>query len=577
MVSKILQNLNVLLTKKQKQQMLVLFAVMLIGAFLEAFGVSVIVPFVAVITRDDYIEKIPLLSRVFHSLGFSSPSQFALACMIVLILVYLVKAAYLVFEYRLQAKLVSECKFGTQERLVKAFLNKPYSYYLNRNSAEMHRLLVSDWNKVFQMLQQILSMVTEFVVSVVLLITLFIINPLMSVCVMLIIIITVFLTGRIIRPRLDAAGRIVMANERIRSRWISQGFAGIKEIKHIHAEDFVAGKIYETGKGLSEGERVRQVLGQTPRVIIETSCVCGMLCVLVLMMFMGKTLESLLPAVSAFVMVVIKLMPAANRLTSTFGSVVYNIPALENIVAPLRENSEDTEKENCYTDKYAVQPRSGNEIYDINFNRVSFAYPGTNRKILDDVSFKAEHGKMIGISGVSGAGKTTFADIMLGILEPESGSVVIHTNGIGYIPQFTFMLDDTVRANVAFGIEPDKISDELVWECLAEAQLADYIKTVPDGLDTRVGERGIRLSGGQIQRIGIARALYRKPDILVFDEATSALDLETEAAIIDSVNQLHGKKTMIIIAHKSGVLADCDIIYKVVDGKMIPTHQRKDK
>ena len=242
MINGFVQKLNVLLTKKQKQNMLVLFAVMLVGAFLEAFGVSVVVPFVAVITRDDFIEKIPLLSRVFHSLGFSSPSQFALACMVVLILVYLVKAAYLVFEYRLQAKFVSDCKFGTQERLVKTFLNKPYSYYLNRNSAEMHRLLVSDLNKVFQMLQQILAMMTDFVVSVVLLITLFIINPLMSACVMLIIIITVFLTGRIIRPRLDAAGRIVMTNERIRSRWISQGFTGIKEIKHIHSRNVFPSK-----------------------------------------------------------------------------------------------------------------------------------------------------------------------------------------------------------------------------------------------------------------------------------------------------------------------------------------------
>ena len=179
---------------------------------------------------------------------------------------------------------------------------------------------------------------------------------------------------------------------------------------------------------------------------------------------------------------------------------------------------------------------------------------------------------MIGIVGASGAGKTTFADIMLGILEPDSGQVTIHGSAIGYIPQFTFMLDDTVRANVAFGVEPEMIDDKLVWECLAEAQIADYFRSVPEGLDTRVGERGIRLSGGQVQRIGIARALYRKPDILVFDEATSALDLETEAAIIESVNRLHGIKTMVIIAHKSGVLADCDVIYRVVEGKLMPMH-----
>ena len=576
MINHFIQQLKILLNQKQKRQLAVLFVVMLIGAFLEAFGVSVIVPFVAVITRDDFIEKIPFLSRIFHSFGFSSPPRFALACMAVLVLIYLVKTAYLVFEFRLQAKFVSECKFRTQDRLVKAFLDKPYAYYLTKNSSEMHKLLVSDLNKVFQVLQQLLAMVTEFVVSVILLITLFIIDPVMSACVMFIIGVIVFIISCFIRPRLDDAGKIVIANERMRSRWISQGFAGIKEIKHMHAENFVAGKIGETGKQISEGERVRQVLGSIPRIIIETSCVCGMLGVLVLMMFMGKTLESLLPAVSAFAMVAIKLMPAANRFTSTIGTVVYNMPALDNIVAPLKESSENTEEANCRNSMYIVKPRLESDVHDIIFSHVSFSYPKTGKIILDDVSFKAEHGKMIGIVGVSGAGKTTLADIMLGILKPDSGRVTIHGSAIGYIPQFTFMLDDTVRANVAFGVEPEMIDDQLVWECLAEAQIADYFQSVPDGLDTRVGERGIRLSGGQVQRIGIARALYRKPDILVFDEATSALDLETEAAIIESVNRLHGKKTMVIIAHKSGVLANCDIIYKVVEGNLIPLQHRRE-
>ena len=573
MVKVVIQHLKVLLTEQQKKQMIVLFFVMLFGAFLEAFGVSVIVPFVAVITRDDYIQKIPVLSRIFHAFGFSSPARFAMACMAVLILVYIVKAFYLIFENNLQAKFVSECKFQMQNRLVRAFLKRPYAYYLDKNSSEMNRLLVSDLNKSFQILQQILGMLTELVVSAILLITLFLIDPLMSACVLVIIALTVFVTGYLIRPRLDGAGKVVIANERIRNRWISQGFAGIKEIKHMHGEEFIAHKIREAGELIETGERIRQVLGGIPRIVVETVCVCGMLGVLVLMTSMGKTLESLLPAVSAFAMVAIKLMPAANRFTSTAASVVYNMPALANVVAPLTETVYDG---NTINSRYTVIHRAENGTDDIIFNHVSFSFPGTDKKILDDVSFKAEQGKMIGISGVSGAGKTTFADIMLGLLEPDSGEVVIRTNGIGYIPQFTFMLDDTIRANVAFGIEPDKIEDDLVWECLADAQLADYIRSIPDGLDTRVGERGIRLSGGQIQRIGIARALYRKPDILVFDEATSALDLETEAAIIDSVNQLHGKKTMIIIAHKSGVLADCDIIYKVVDGKMIPIQQRGD-
>ncbi len=567
MIYDFMQQLNVLFNKKQKRQIIFLFIVMIIGAFLEAFGVSVIVPFVAVITRDDFIEKLPILSRAFHALGFTSPDQFALACMGLLILVYLIKTVYLMGEYSLQAKFVNNCKFEIQERLVNAFLKKPYSYYLNKNSSEMHRLLIADLNRVFEVLQQVLGMLTDLVVAVILLVTLFVIDPLMSFCVLLIISLTIYIIGCVIRPRLDAAGSIVWENERIRSRWVSQGFSGIKEIKHMHTEPFVLGRICENSKKICEGERVRQVLNNIPRIVIEAACVCGMLGVLVLMMYMGKTLESLLPAVSAFAMVAIKLMPAANRFTSTVATVTYNMPVFHNIAELLKEMAQDEEM--TKPSRYKMQPRNGEEKYDIVFDRVSYTYPGTDRVILKDVSFKAEHGKMIGISGVSGAGKTTFADLMLGLLEPDVGEVVIYSNSIGYIPQFTFMLDDTVRANVAFAVEGSEIDDALVWECLDEAQIAVYFRSLPDGLDTQVGERGIRLSGGQVQRIGIARALYRKPDVLVFDEATSALDLQTEAAIIEAVNRLHGKKTMVIIAHKSGVLADCDITYKVVDGKLV--------
>ena len=567
MLKDFIKYLDILFTKKQKKQIGMLFFVMLLGAFLEAFGVSVIVPFVAVITREDFIDKISLLSKIFHLFGFTSPAQFALACMIVLVLIYIIKACYLIFEYGLQATFISRCKFELQSRLVRAFLDKPYSYYLNKNSSEMHKLLVSDMNKVFQVLQQVLAMMTELVVSLMLLITLFIIDPLMSACVLGILVFTVFVTGHFIRPRLDDAGKVVMANEKIRSRWISQGFAGIKEIKHMHAEDFISAKIWETGMPISVGERTRQVLGGIPRVVIETVCVCGMLGVLVLMMFFGKTLQSLLPTVSAFAVVAIKLMPAANRITNTMASVVYNMPVFERITIPLKDRF--FEKKEGKNNNYTVVPRTENDRYDIVLRNVSFTYPGMNKIILDNVSFQVEQGKMIGITGVSGAGKTTLADILLGILSPDSGEVIIHGNTIGYIPQFTFMLDDTVRANVAFGIRTEEVDDDLVWECLEEAQIAEYIRSVPEGLETRVGERGIRLSGGQVQRIGIARALYRKPDILVFDEATSALDLETEAAIIGAVNQLHGKKTMVIIAHKSGVLADCDEVYKVVKGKLV--------
>ncbi|MCX4315549.1 MAG: ATP-binding cassette domain-containing protein, partial [Lachnospiraceae bacterium] len=216
---------------------------------------------------------------------------------------------------------------------------------------------------------------------------------------------------------------------------------------------------------------------------------------------------------------------------------------------------------------------------EITLQNISYSYPNSEQHVLEHAQMSVPVGKSVGIVGTSGAGKTTAVDIMLGLLNPQEGQVLadgvdvmsVYTewlSHIGYIPQTIFMLDDTIRANVAFGLAREEQTDEQVWYALQEAQLAEFVRSLPEGLDTQIGERGVRLSGGQRQRIGIARALYTNPELLIFDEATSALDNETEAAIMESINSLHGRKTMVIIAHRLQTIEGCDMVYRVKDGRI---------
>ncbi|MBR5383112.1 MAG: ABC transporter ATP-binding protein, partial [Clostridia bacterium] len=532
----------------------------------------VIVPFITIITREDYLVSSSVLGRLYALSGASSPDRFALICIFVLIGIYLLKAVYLYFEYSLQARFISGCKKETQGRLIRSLLSRPYAFFLDKNSAEIQKVLVTDLNKVFQVQQLLLLMFTELIISILVMIALFFIDPVMSLCVLLIVAATVVWIGLRLRPKLHDAGDVVIRSEKKRSRWISQGLAGIKEVKHLHAEDYIAEQVCSTEGDICRGEQVQRKLNNVPRVLIEAVCVCGMLLVLAVMMLSGRTLSSLLPAVSAFAMAAVKLLPGANRVTTAAAAAVYNLPALEHVTDILKEEGHGAVEAAVHG--YTVLPGEESDGDDVVFSHVTYGYPGNGINVLDDVSLRIRHGEMIGIIGASGAGKTTFADLMMGLLLPHSGEVAVY-GSIGYIPQDLFMLDDTVRANVAFGVPAEDVSDEKVWHCLEEAQLADHLRGIGSGLETEVGERGIRLSGGQVQRLGIARALYRNPDILVFDEATSSLDPETEAAVIEAVNGMHGSRTIVIISHKSGILSDCDRIFRVTDGKLILDEQKE--
>ncbi len=571
----VMRQLNGILTEKQKKRMLFLALLMFFGAMLEAVGISVIVPFVSLITSEAGPGAIPYLGPLLTAAGITSLPAVNAAVILLLVAVYVLKALYLVMEYKLQASFIRDCRQHIHDRLAALLLGRPYVYFLSRNTADMQRALVADIRKVSQSIGNVLTMMTEAMICLMVTVMLFLIDPAMSASVLLMIAAAVALITLYVRVRLVKVGRLAAENEKQHVKWIMQGFTGIKEIKHLHAEGFIEEKLRDTETVVSQAEAVKSFLRRIPRIVVETICICGMLGVLAVMALSGRPIASFLPVLSAFAMAALKLLPSADRIMVAMSGLNYDKPALDNLTEILTgEPSVPAGRDGTGIRTAEAGENDGSMV---SFRNVFYKYPETEKNILDGVSLEIRAGETVGIVGPSGAGKTTFVDLLLGLLVPDSGTVTVRSGRIGYIPQNLFMLDDTVRANVAFGVPGEEADEERVWESLREAQIEEHFKAAPEGLDLRMGERGTRLSGGQVQRIGIARALYGKPELLVLDEATSALDPGTEAAVMETVNSLHGKRTIIIVAHTEAVLTGCDAVYRVENGKLTALRRSGEK
>ena len=573
----ILKKLSIILNKKQKGRIAILFFMTLIGAFLEVLGVSLIIPMVTAIMTPDIIKTNKYVKAICNLLDLNSYRTFVIVCIIALIAVFVLKNLFLMVQYYAQARFICNNKFYVNKRMFSNFLKRPYEYFLNANSSEIIRAINLNVYMVFSLLTTLIGLLVEIVVSIALIVTIFVIDPQMMLGMSVLLGILMLAINKIIKPILKKKGEELQIHSTLANKWLLQAIGGIKEIKIANKEEFFKHNYEMSGEKVISAEKWSMVFSNLPRLLIEMVSVCAMLMFIAVMIFLGKEIETLIPALSAFAMAAVKLLPSANRILAANSAIAYNEVALDKLIEDLKEaeQSEDITHQNA-TEKSIGKIDLQKEII---FSDVVYSYPNSNKAVLDDAKMIIPVGKSIGIVGKSGAGKTTVVDIILGLLKPSKGFV--YSDGkdifefykswishIGYIPQSIFMLDDTIRANVAFGIDEEQLCDDKVWDALREAQLEGFVKSLPEGLDTQIGERGVRLSGGQRQRIGIARALYENPELLIFDEATSALDNETEAAIMESINRLHGKKTIIIIAHRLQTIESCDIVYRVENGKI---------
>ena len=615
-VIRIIKKFRSILSRHQKLRILELGVLMLIGAVFETMSVSLIVPFMNAVMEPEKTMQKPYVQIICRIFDLHSPRTFLVVLAVILAALYIVKNVFLLFENNIQYRFVYGNMFAMQRQILANFIRRPYEDFLSVNSGEVIRIISSDTSQVFTLLTQLLGMFTELVVSVALVIATFVIAPTITLCIAVLLIALMLLINYVLKPILHQAGVNNQKSAAAMNSWLMQSIQGIKELKVQRKEEYFQENYDRAGTIYVSSLRKNYVLSAVPRFMLEAISMGAFFIIVALMIYKGADLNTVVPMLSAVAMAAVRLLPSVNRISGALASISYTEPMLDKLIENLKAISGSEEISLAAGDLKAktearTEEAEGSAISDGNANRpadtgaggtaetgadsvgtafprlsraitvedVVYHYPKSDKNVLEHANLTITPGESVGIVGQSGAGKTTLVDIILGLLRPASGRVAIdgvdiRTDNrawlaqIGYIPQMIFMLDGTIRDNVAFGEDAEDIDDADVWAALREASMEDFVKSLPDGLDTQLGERGVRISGGQRQRIGIARALYTNPSVLIFDEATSALDNETEAAIMDSINHLHGTKTMIIIAHRLTTIAGCDHVYRVEGGKI---------
>lgn len=573
----ILKKLNVLLDKKQKRTMLFMVLMMIFGAVLEACSVSMVIPVVGVVIDENSIQKYEIVRNIYNALHMQSITQFALLMMTALILIFIIKNIYLYWQLKLMYRFVYTNQFRTSERMMKNYLRKGYEFYLNADTAVIQRNITSDVNNMYALILSLLQLISEVIVFVVLLGVMVASDWKMTVIIALPLLATLFIIKKVVKPIMNKAGK---ENQDFYSglfKWISQTVQGIKEVKIAGKEQYFTEEYIKCGRGYVNAVQKYTLYNSIPRLLIETVCIASLVGYMMILVSQGESVKEVTAVLSAFVVAAVRMMPCANRINNQLTSMAFYQPFFMGVSDNLQDeiSGKNTDMSFAEVAKEKLPVKKSIELRDITYH-----YPNAEPLIFDHADMEIPVGAAVGIVGASGAGKTTVVDILLGLLDTQTGGVYadgvsIKENyrswlkNVGYIPQMIFMLDDTIRKNVAFGIAGEEIDEERLWEVLKEAQLDEFVKSLPEGADTSIGERGIRISGGQRQRIGIARALYYDPEVLILDEATSALDNDTEAAIMDSINSLHGRKTLIIIAHRLQTIEKCDMIYRVENGKAV--------
>lgn len=573
---KLLKELNYILDKKQKSHLAVLAVMILIGGILEAVGVTAIIPVAAAIIQPDnqYVLWLGELLEIEDS------TTLTVAILMAMMVIFIFKNIYMIFLQYVQNRFITNNRNRLISRVLREFLNRPYEFYLDADIPTVFRITDADIPQVFSLLTDLLLMSTEIVVSICLGITSLLVSFKITCFMIVILAIMSLAITKILKPNLSKYGEKNLKVQSRIAKWRIEAIYGIKDVKVLHRESFFADNYEETGKVGAVIARKYAVLNSLPRLMIETVFIVSLLAYLAVDIRNGADAMALIPQLSALAVAATRLLPSVSRINTYMTNVAYEQPCLDFLYENLDMNK--VALANSKTNKKVENTNPLVLNKEIRLEGIEYAYPNTDKDIFTGADMVIPKGKSVGIMGTSGAGKSTIVDILLGLLTVRKGDITCDgreifdnypswLSMIGYIPQSIYLVDEPIRNNIAFGIADDEIDDERIWKVLEEAQLKDFVKTLSEGLDTAIGDRGVRLSGGQRQRLGIARALYHNPEILVFDEATSALDNETERVLMEAINGFHGRKTMIIIAHRLNTIEQCDIIYKVEDGKITET------
>lgn len=573
-----IKKLGYIFSKTDKIKIGLLMVIVIVGSFLELLAVSIFSPFIDLIMDINSLEKSDIMSYLYHLFGFTQIRNFLVFLAATIIVVYIVKNIYVIvqkntiyrFSYRIQRTMST--------RLLKSYMREPYTFHLNKNISVLQRSMQEDTDQFTKGIIHSMEMIAEVFVCIAIGVYLFITSKSITVIIAGLLLLCLAVFSYISKKYSSAWGREGQQYKAKIYQWMNQSLGGIKEIKVLNREGSFIRQYDNYFAGYVRVLRLNRLIGVIPKHIIEMVCMTGLLLAVIFKIYFGqKDLEEFVPQLAVFAVAAFRLLPSVGKINEHLSAVLYALPSLDLIYNDLQEVDKleitETEKDN----EWKFQDK-------IEIKNVTYAYPDGDVNVIEHANFTIKRGTTVAFVGTSGAGKSTMVDILLGLLAPQYGKIYadgmnVYKNlptwqkEIGYIPQTIYLSDDTIRNNVAFGMDEKEIDEQAVVHALQQAQLYDFVESLPEGLDTYVGDRGVRLSGGQRQRIGIARALYHNPEVLVLDEATSALDSDTETAVMEAIERLQGHKTILIIAHRLTTIKNADVIYEVGNGKV----ERKEK
>lgn len=561
---------------KQKRSLIYLAFIIFVDAFVELLGVTVILPFINAIMSPDALLENEIVRWFYDRLHMQSTDELIIWIAVLIIGIYIFKNLFLVYMYNLQYRFSYYGKKQMQNTLMKYYIGQDYTFFLNLNSSELIRNINTDPEMFYTAVLNTLQLVSELGVSVVIIIFLMVTDVTITLGVAASMVVLLLIMSKVLKRILEGYGNDRRVYSASMLKCMQQAFGGIKEIKIANREEYFERDFEKQNDVYTYVIKQNAFLSALPKPILEALAIVGLMAMIIVKIVAGNAdNQHFIEVLAVFAVAAFKLLPSVNRIASYYAAVIHNGVVIDKIRGEYREMAENHDA----MERAREKKENGQKVsldQEISVEHMAFTYPNMEEAVLKDVNVKIAKNSSVAFIGPSGAGKTTFVDLILGVLTPQEG--VIKADGvdiqsglrswhekIGYIPQSIYMLDDTIRNNIAFGAK-DGVDDAKIWEALKQAQLDDFVREMENGLDTVIGEAGVRLSGGQRQRIGIARALYRRPEVLVLDEATSALDNETEAAVMEAIENLQGKMTMLIIAHRLSTIRNCDVVYKVENG-----------
>lgn len=571
-IIRIIKKIDSILERKQKRYAFLVFCCIMLGAGFELLGVSAILPFMQAILEPSKLLENRIINQICNYLQLTTGKQLILLTGGCIIVLFIAKNLFLIMSSYIQYDFSTKIQMNLSVKMLKAFLHRPYSFFLNINCAEIIRGCDADIYSVYTIIACCFTIMSEIVTTFFISIFIIFVDPVMAFGVFCVLGLGGFFLISGLKPIMKKAGKKNRETNVIQYKLITQISAGIKEIFVMRRTDFFLDEYSKKANDLRKTQRTSDFINSCPDRIIEGICVSGIIGVVCFRIIQGEDATSFVPQLASFAMAAFKILPAVGKITSRINHIVYYLPGLDKVYNNIQyfNNMES----NSFDSKEDVQNGELSFCKEITMENITWQYDNQETPVFADVNVKIEKGESVAIIGASGEGKTTLVDILLGLLVPEKGRICIDgkpidnareqwSKMIGYVPQMFCLLDDTIRRNVSFGIADECVSDDIIWEALEKAQISDFVKNLPEQLDTVVGERGVRLSGGQRQRIAIARALYTNPSVLVLDEATAALDNRTEGDVMEALEILQGKITMIVVAHRLTTIRNCDRIYEI--------------